>query len=88
MTLEQIFVIILVGAAAGWLGGFLYKGEGLGVIGNIIVGILGSFVGSWLLRELNINIGGSPLVNALITGGIGAFVILLFVGMFTGGRFK
>lgn len=88
MTLEQIIVIILVGAAAGWLGGYFYKGEGLGAIGNIIVGILGSFVGSWLLRELKINIGASPLVNAVLTGGIGAFVILLFVGMFTGGKFK
>lgn len=86
MTLEQIIVIILVGAAAGWLGGFFYKGKGLGVVGNVIVGILGSFVGSWLLKELKINIGGAPLVNAIFTGAIGAFVILLFAGMFTGGR--
>lgn len=86
MTLEQIIAIILVGAAAGWLGGFLYKGKGLGVVGNVIVGILGSFVGSWLLKELKINIGGTPLVNAIFTGAIGAFVILLFAGMFTSGR--
>ena len=84
MTLEQILVIILIGAAAGWLGSFLVKGRGLGLVGNVIVGILGSFVGSWILRELKVSIGSSPLVNAILTGTIGAFVILFVVSLFTG----
>lgn len=84
MTLESIIVIILIGAAAGWLGSFLFKGQGLGVFGNVVVGILGSFVGSWLLRELKVSIGTSPLVNSILTGAIGAFVILLVVSLFTG----
>ena len=63
MTLEQILVIILIGAAAGWLG---------------------SFVGCWILRELKVSIGSSPLVNAILTGAIGAFVILFVVSLFTG----
>lgn len=84
MTLEQILVIILIGAAAGWLGSFLVKGRGLGLVGNVVVGILGSFVGSWVLRELKVNIGSSPLVNAILTGAIGAFLILFVVSLFTG----
>lgn len=84
MTLEQVLVIILIGAAAGWLGSFLVKGRGLGLLGNVVVGILGSFVGSWILRELKISIGSSPLVNAILTGAIGAFVILFVVSLFTG----
>jgi uncharacterized membrane protein YeaQ/YmgE (transglycosylase-associated protein family) len=84
MTLESIVVIILIGAAAGWLGSFLFKGRGLGMLGNVVVGILGSFVGSWLLRELKVSIGTSPLVNAILTGAIGAFVILFVVSLFTG----
>ena len=84
MTLEQILVIILIGAAAGWPGSFLVKGRGLGLVGNVIVGILGSFVGSWILRELKVSIGSSPLVNAILTGAIGAFVILFVVSLFTG----
>jgi uncharacterized membrane protein YeaQ/YmgE (transglycosylase-associated protein family) len=84
MTLEQILVIILIGAAAGWLGSFLVKGRGLGLLGNVVVGILGSFVGSWIQRELNVTIGSSPLVNAILTGAIGAFVILFVVSLFTG----
>ena len=86
MTLETIVIIILIGAAAGWLGSVLFKGSGLGMIGNVIVGILGSFVGSWLLRELKVSIGTSPIVNAILTGAIGAFVILFVVSLFTGRR--
>lgn len=41
-----IIVSLIVGAIAGWLGGTIYKGSGLGFIGNIIIGILGSVVGS------------------------------------------
>lgn len=84
MTLETIIVIILIGAAAGWLGNFVFKGSSLGMIGNVVVGIIGSFVGSWLLRELKVSIGGSPLVNAILTGAIGAFVILFVISLFTG----
>lgn len=84
MTLESIIVVILIGAAAGWLGSFLVRGRGLGLIGNVVVGILGSFVGHWLLRELKVSIGSSPLVNAILTGAIGAFVILFIVSLFTG----
>lgn len=84
MTLESIIVVILIGAAAGWLGSFLFKGRGLGMVGNVVVGILGSFVGHWILRELKISIGTSPLINAILTGAIGAFVILFIVSLFTG----
>lgn len=84
MTLEQILAIILIGAAAGWLGSFLVKGRGLGLVGNVVVGILGSFVGSWILRELKVSLGSSPLVNAILTGAIGAFLILFVVSLFTG----
>ena len=89
MTPEQIILIILVGAAAGWLGSYFYKGSDLGMPGNVVVGILGSFVGSWLLKELKVNLGGSsPLFNTIISGAIGAFVILLFVGPFIGRKNK
>ena len=37
-----IIATLIIGAIAGWLGGTIYKGSGLGLIGNIIVGILGS----------------------------------------------
>lgn len=83
MTLEQILVIVLIGAAAGWLGSFLARGKGLGPLGNIVIGILGSFAGSWILRELKLSLGGTPLVNSILTGAIGAFAILFIAGLFS-----
>ena len=69
---------LLIGAAAGWLGGTLYKGSGLGLIGNIVVGIIGGVVGYWLLGKLGISLG-SGLIGAIVTGAVGAIIILLLL---------
>lgn len=71
---------LIVGAVAGWLGGTLYKGSGLGLIGNIIVGIVGSFVGYWLLGLLNISLGDGTL-GFILTGALGAVVILFVLNL-------
>jgi uncharacterized membrane protein YeaQ/YmgE (transglycosylase-associated protein family) len=76
----EILVTLLIGAAAGWLGSMIYKGSGLGIIGNIIVGIAGSFVGYGLLGKLNIHLG-SGWVGAILTGAIGAIVILFLINL-------
>ena len=53
-----IIATLIIGAIAGWLGGTIYKGSGLGLLGNIVIGILGSGVGSWLLeRVFKISLG-------------------------------
>ena len=75
--MESILVTLIIGAIAGWLGGTIYKGSGLGLIGNIIIGILGSYVGSWLLGGYL----GEVLVGAILTGAIGAIVILFLVNL-------
>ncbi len=41
----EIVVTCIIGAIAGWLGSKIFQGSGLGLLGNIIVGILGGFVG-------------------------------------------
>ncbi len=76
----EIIVTILIGAAAGWLGSMLYKGSGLGFIGNIVVGIIGSFVGYWLLEKLGINLG-SGWIGAILTGAIVAIIILVLLNL-------
>ncbi len=71
----EILVTLLIGALAGWLGSVLYKGGGLGLIGNIIVGIAGSFLGFWLLGKLGLSLG-TGWDAAILTGAIGAIIIL------------
>ena len=57
--MNPLLYTILIGAVAGWLAGFFVKGVGFGIIGNIIIGILGSFVGGGLRRFLWKNNGRS-----------------------------
>ena len=44
METQSIIVILVLGAVAGWLAGMVFQGGGLGLMGNIIVGIVGGFI--------------------------------------------
>jgi uncharacterized membrane protein YeaQ/YmgE (transglycosylase-associated protein family) len=46
---ESLIVIIVVGVVAGWLAGQIVRGGGFGLIGDLIIGIIGAFIGDWLL---------------------------------------
>ncbi len=76
--------IILVGAVAGWLGSFLFKGSGSGLIWNVILGVAGAFVGGWLFNQLKIQTEG--LGVTILAAAIGAFVILWLFRLLGGGR--
>lgn len=76
----EIVVTLFIGAIAGWLGSMIYKGSGLGIIGNILVGIVGSIVGYWLLGKLGINLG-TGWIGAILTGALGAIVILFLLNL-------
>jgi uncharacterized membrane protein YeaQ/YmgE (transglycosylase-associated protein family) len=73
---KGVAVFLGVGFAAGWLASLLVGGGGL--IRNIIIGVLGSFVGGFLLNALNVKIGiSNPLLNQIVTGAIGAIVVVM-----------
>ena len=46
---QSLLVIIVVGIVAGWLAGRVMESGGFGLIGDLIVGLLGAFIGDWLL---------------------------------------
>ena len=76
-----IIATLIIGAIAGWLGGTIYKGSGLGLIGNIIIGILGSSVGYWLLGSVLHIYLGKGLIGSILTGAIAAIVILFLLNL-------
>ena len=78
--MEQWIYYLLFGAVAGWIASNLMKGGGLGLIGNIIVGIVGAMIGGWLFTVTGISAGGG-LVGSLITAVVGAVVLLFVVGL-------
>jgi uncharacterized membrane protein YeaQ/YmgE (transglycosylase-associated protein family) len=75
MSTEMLLIWLLVGAVAGWLAGVIVKGGGFGLLGDIVVGIVGAFVGGWLLTRLGVTIG-TGLVSVIATATIGAVALL------------
>ena len=76
----NILVWIIVGGIAGWLAGLVVQGTGLGVIGDIIVGIVGALIGGFIVSLL-FGAGGFNGFNiwSLIVAFIGAVVLLLIL---------
>ena len=54
MSGESLIVILFVGLVAGWLAGKIVRGAGFGIIGDILIGIVGAFIASWLFPKLGI----------------------------------
>lgn len=76
MDTRSIIVAILIGLIAGWLASIVVGGGGL--VRYIITGLIGAFVGSFLLQALGISLGiGNPLLSQIITATIGAIVVVL-----------
>ena len=81
MTLQTLLIICLIGGIAGWLAGLVMRGRGLGILGNIVVGILGAFIGTFVLGKLGLAIGGGYLA-AILNAFIGAVILLFLIGLF------
>jgi uncharacterized membrane protein YeaQ/YmgE (transglycosylase-associated protein family) len=81
----ELLVVLLAGGAAGWLGSMIYKGSGLGLFGDIIVGLLGGWLGYWLFGRLGIFLGHG-LLGYIFTSAIGAIIILFLVRVIFGKR--
>ena len=80
MSAEQLIVLLIIGAVAGWIAGLIIKGGGFGIIGNIIVGVLGAVLGGWLFGVLGISVGGE-WAGRIVTATIGAVILLFLVGL-------
>ena len=69
---------LVVGLVAGWLAGVLVKGGGFGVIGDLVVGVIGAFLGGWLFSTFGASAGGG-LLGSIIVATVGAVVLLFIV---------
>lgn len=70
-----LIVSIIIGGAAGWLAGRIMKASTGGMLWNIILGIVGGFVGTWLLQFLGVNFA-STWLGTLAISTIGAVVLI------------
>jgi uncharacterized membrane protein YeaQ/YmgE (transglycosylase-associated protein family) len=75
---------LVIGLIAGWLAGKLSRGEGYGCITDIILGLIGSFIGGWLFMKLGILGGG--LFYSLAAATVGAVILVAIVHLIVPGR--
>ncbi len=74
--IRSLVVICLIGIVAGWLASVVVGGGGL--IRYLITGIVGAFVGGYLLNALGVNLGiRNALASQIVTATIGAIVVVL-----------
>jgi len=73
-----IIIMLVIGAVAGWLAGVLYTGQGFGLVGNIVVGILGAIIAGVLLPGF---LHFSGIVGQIVTAAIGAVILLFLVNL-------
>jgi uncharacterized membrane protein YeaQ/YmgE (transglycosylase-associated protein family) len=73
---KALMVFLLIGLVAGFLASIIVGGGGL--VRYLITGVLGAFVGGYLLSALGVNLGiKNPLASQIVTSTIGAIVIVL-----------
>lgn len=80
MTVESILGALIIGGLAGWVAGLLVKGSGQGILLNIVVGIVGAVLGSWLFGLLDIRAGG--LIGSFVIAVVGAAALLGLLQLF------
>jgi uncharacterized membrane protein YeaQ/YmgE (transglycosylase-associated protein family) len=74
----NLVLFILIGLIAGALAGRVVSGHGYGVLGDIVVGVIGAFLGGWIFATF-LGVGGGGVLMSLVTAFIGAIVLLWLI---------
>jgi len=76
LNLSNVLWWLVVGLIAGFLASRVMRGGGYGLIGDIVVGLIGAFIGGWLAGVLGIGVGSSSLVVSIVVAFVGACILL------------
>jgi uncharacterized membrane protein YeaQ/YmgE (transglycosylase-associated protein family) len=89
MTLFDVLGWLVIGLIAGWLASMIMGRGGYGIVGDIVVGLIGAFIGGLVANLLNIGgpAAGDPFSWAsLIFAVIGAIILIALVRALSGSR--
>jgi len=75
----ELLFFLLIGAVAGWIAGTLMKGSGYGLIGNMVIGVVGAFIGKYLFGFLGFSFAGT--IGTLLAAVLGAVILIFIVGL-------
>jgi uncharacterized membrane protein YeaQ/YmgE (transglycosylase-associated protein family) len=71
----NILITIILGGIVGWLGSLIMKTNAqMGILANVIVGIIGSFLGFWLAGQIGLGAGGD--VGRWLIAVVGAIILI------------
>jgi uncharacterized membrane protein YeaQ/YmgE (transglycosylase-associated protein family) len=74
MNTQSLLLFLLIGLIAGWLASRIMRAGPFGLVGDLIVGVVGAFIGGWLFGLIGISAGG--VLGSLVTALVGAIVLL------------
>ncbi|MFQ3574978.1 MAG: GlsB/YeaQ/YmgE family stress response membrane protein [Cytophagales bacterium] len=77
--MEPILTTLTVGLLAGWLAGFFLKGKGYGILINLVLGVIGGFIGHFVMGIVGIN--SSHIAGNIIISTIGAIILVWIIGL-------
>lgn len=80
MSITGLIVLLIVGAVAGWLASKIMRGQGFGLLGNIVVGIVGAVIGGVIFGL--VGFAPTSIIGQIISATIGAIVLLYLVQLF------
>jgi uncharacterized membrane protein YeaQ/YmgE (transglycosylase-associated protein family) len=83
LSLSNIIWWLIVGLIAGFLASRVMRGGGYGLIGDIVVGLIGAFIGGWLAGFLGL--GSYGLIGTIVVAFIGACILLAILHAVSGG---
>ena len=87
MTLETFLLWVVIGAVAGFLANAVAKG-GYGLGGDIIIGVIGAFIGGWLFRAMHWRAPLAGLAGTIFIAFIGAVLLLVVLRLFRSQGFR
>jgi len=80
---QSVIGWLFVGLIAGWLAGKVSRGRGFGCIADILIGLVGAFLGGWIFTKLGILGGG--LVYSIAAATVGAVILVVIARLFAEG---
>jgi uncharacterized membrane protein YeaQ/YmgE (transglycosylase-associated protein family) len=88
LNVDTVIIWILVGLAAGALASRVALGHDLGLVGDVIAGVLGAFLGGVLamIFKVNFTVAGHPIISEIVIAFVGAVILLFVLRIFGFGR--
>ncbi|MEA2679477.1 MAG: hypothetical protein QOK03_1199 [Candidatus Binataceae bacterium] len=79
-----MFRVLLAGLIAGWLTGKLMQGRGYGILADILLGLIGAVIGSWIFSLLGVAAPGG--IGFIAMAVVGAVILVGVVHLIRGNR--